>query len=255
MEDLLLKTDFVNLTTENLLNEHLCCIIRSKKPHSGIDAKRQWLSERIKEGHVFRKLNANATVFIEYAPLETAWVPINDDNYYYLYCLWVSGSYKGKGYGKLLMDYCLADAKKNGKSGICMLGAKKQRAWLTDQSFAKKFGFEVVDTTDNGYELFSLSLDGTEPKFAQNAKSLKIDNKDLTVYYDVQCPYVFKSIEVIKQYCEINDIPITLIQVDTLQKAKELPCVFNNWGVFYKGEFETVNLLLDVEYLKRILKK
>lgn len=255
MEDLLLKTDFVNLTTENLLNEHLCCIIRSKKPHSGIDAKRQWLSERIKEGHVFRKLNANATVFIEYAPLETAWVPINGDNYYYLYCLWVSGSYKGKGYGKLLMDYCLADAKKNGKSGICMLGAKKQRAWLTDQSFAKKFGFEVVDTTDNGYELFSLSLDGTEPKFAQNAKSLKIDNKDLTVYYDVQCPYVFKSIEVIKQYCEINDIPITLIQVDTLQKAKELPCVFNNWGVFYKGEFETVNLLLDVEYLKRILKK
>jgi len=255
MEDLLLKTDFVNLTTENLLNEHLCCIIRSKKPHSGIDAKRQWLSERIKEGHVFRKLNANATVFIEYAPLETAWVPINDDNYYYLYCLWVSGSYKGKGYGKLLMDYCLADAKKNGKSGICMLGAKKQRAWLTDQSFAKKFGFEVVDTTDNGYELFSLSLDGTEPKFAQNAKSLKIDNKDLTVYYDVQCPYVFKSIEVIKQYCEINDIPITLIQVDTLQKAKELPCVFNNWGVFYKGKFETVNLLLDVEYLKRILKK
>jgi len=27
--------------------------------------------------------------------------------------------------------------------------------------------------------------------------------------------------------------------VDTLQKAKELPCVFNNWGVFYKGKFQT----------------
>ena len=40
-----------------------------------------------------------------------------------------------------------------------------------------------------------------------------------------------------------------------LQKAKELPCVFNNWGVFYKGNFETVNLLLDVANLKRILKK
>ena len=53
----------------------------------------------------------------------------------------------------------------------------------------------------------------------------------------------------------MNDIPLSLIQVDTLQKAKELPCVFNNWAVFYKGNFETVNLLLDVEYLKRILKK
>ncbi len=45
-------TDFVNLTTENLVNEHLCCIIRSKKPHQGIDAKRKWLSERLNEGHV-----------------------------------------------------------------------------------------------------------------------------------------------------------------------------------------------------------
>ena len=44
------------------------------------------------------------------------------------------------------------------------------------------------------------------------------------------------------------------VQVDTLQKAKELPCVFNNWAVFYKGKFETVNLL-DAAYLERILKK
>lgn len=58
----------------------------------------------------------------------------------------------------------------------------------------------------------------------------------------------------IKQHCEANDIPVSLIQVDTLQKAKELPCVFNNWGVFYKGKFVTVNLL-DAAYLKRILDK
>ncbi len=248
-------TEFVNLTTENLVNEHLCCIIRSKKPHPGIDAKRQWLSDRLKEGHVFRKLNAKATVFIEYAPLETAWVPITGDNYYYLYCLWVSGSYKGKGYGKSLMEYCLADAKEKGKSGICMLGAKKQKHWLTDQSFAKKFGFEVVDTTDSGYELLALSFDGTTPSFTQNAKSQKIESNDLTIYYDMQCPYVYQNIEMLKQYCEMNDVSASFIQVDTLQKAKELPCVFNNWGVFYKGNFETVNLLLDVEYLKRILKK
>ena len=82
-----MNTDFINLTAENLSNEHLCCIIRSKKSHPGIEAKRQWLSDRLKEGHVFRKLNAKVTVFIEYAPLEKAWVPIMGGNYYYLYCL------------------------------------------------------------------------------------------------------------------------------------------------------------------------
>jgi ribosomal protein S18 acetylase RimI-like enzyme len=247
--------DFINLTTENLTDEHLCCIIRSKKIHPGIEAKKQWLSERLKEGHVFRKLNEKATVFIEYAPLETAWVPIVGDNYYYVYCLWVSGSYKGQGYGKELMEYCLADAKAKGKSGICMLASNKQKHWLTDQAFAKKFGFKVVDTTDYGYELLALSLDGTLPQFTQNAKNGMIDRQELTIYYDMQCPFIYKNIEIIKEYCETNSVPVSLIQVDTLQKAKELPGVFNNWGVFYKGKFETVNLLLDTAALKRILKK
>ena len=136
-----------------------------------------------------------------------------------------------------------------------MLGAKKQKSWLSDQSFAKKFGFEVVDTTDNGYELLALSFDGTIPRFAQNVKKQEIESNELTIYYDMQCPYICQNIEIIKQYREMNDVPVSFIQVDTLQKAKELPCVFNNWAVFYKGKFETVNLLLDVDYLKRILKK
>lgn len=249
-----MENEFINLTPENIEEEHLCCIIRTKKIHQGIEAKRQWLSERLKEGHVFRKLKAKATVFIEYAPLETAWVPIIGNNYYYIYCLWVLGEFKGKGYGKSLMEYCIEDAKKNGKSGICMLGAEKQKSWLSDQSFAKKYRFEVVDVTEDGYELLALSLDGTKPKFAENAKKQKIASKELTIYYDMQCPYIYENIERIGRHCNEKQIPVSFIQVDTLQKAKELPCVFNNWCVFYKGKFETVNLL-DIASLDRILKK
>lgn len=247
--------DFINLTADNLADEHLCCIIRSKTVHPGIEAKRRWLADRIGEGHVFRKLNAKATVFIEYAPLETAWVPIVGENYVYLYCLWVSGhSCKGKGYGKALMEYCLADAKAKGRSGVCMLGAAKQKSWLSDQSFAKKYGFQVVDTTDSGYDLLALSFDGNTPAFAQNAKKQQIASAELTIYYDMQCPFIYQKIEKIKEYCEQNAVPVSLIPVETLQQAKELPCVFNNWAVFYKGAFITVNLL-DVTALQRILKK
>ncbi|NCB32009.1 MAG: N-acetyltransferase, partial [Clostridia bacterium] len=184
-----MDADFVNLTVENLASEHLCCIIRSKKPHPGVEDKRLWLTERLKEGHVFRKLQVKAPVFIEYAPLETAWVPIVGDNYLYLYCLWVSSEYKGKGYGKALMEYCLADAKERGKSGVCMLGAQKQKAWLSDQSFAQKYGFQVVDATENGYSLLALPFDEKLPRFAPNAKKGEIESKALTLYYDMQCPY------------------------------------------------------------------
>ncbi|BAK97714.1 hypothetical protein OBV_05160 [Oscillibacter valericigenes Sjm18-20] len=114
------------------------------------------------------------------------------------------------------------------KSGVCMLGAKKQKSWLSDQSFAKRFGFEVVDTTASGYELLALSFDGTTPRFAHNAKKEEIEGKELTVYYDLQCPYIHQNVEMIKQYCETIDVPVSFIQVDTLEKAKGLPCVFNN---------------------------
>ena len=246
--------EFINLTADSLAGEHLCCIIRTKKPHPGVEAKRQWLADRLREGHVFRKLNAKATVMIEYAPLETAWTPVVGDNYIYLYCLWVAGEAKGRGYGRKLMEDCIADAKAKGKSGICMLGARRQKGWLSDQSFAKKFGFETVDSTDDGYELLALSFDGTTPRFAPGAKKQAIDSAELTVYYDMQCPYIVQCVDTLRRYCEANGIPASFILVDTLEQAKALPCVFNNFAVFYKGRFETVNLP-GVQSIERILKR
>lgn len=79
---------------------------------------------------MLRKLDAKGVVFIEYAPLETTWVPVEGENYLYIYCLLVTGDFKGKGHGRQLMEYCLADAKAKGKSGVCMLGAEKQKALL-----------------------------------------------------------------------------------------------------------------------------
>lgn len=249
-----MNTDYVDLTPENLAEEHLCCIIRTKKPHPGVEAKRLWLADRLKEGHVFRKLNVKGCVFIEYAPLEKAWVPVVGDNYLYIYCLWVTGAQKGCGFGRELMESCIADAKAQGRSGICMLGAQKQKAWLSDQGFAKKFGFEVVDTTPGGYELLALSFDGSRPAFAPAARRETIDNMELTVYYDLQCPYIPQRIETLRAYCDEKDIPASFILVDSQEKAKALPCPFNNWAVFYKGKFVTVNQI-DGPALERILKK
>ena len=183
-----MSNQFINLTVENLMQEHLCCIIRSKKPHPGVESKRSWLNERLEEGHVFRKLDTKGAVFIEYAPPETAWVPVEGENYLYLYCLWVAGEFKGKGYGRQLMEYCLANAKAREKAGVCMLGAKTQKAWLSGQAFAEKYGFETVDTTPDGYRLLVLSFDGTKPWFTENAKRLEIAGQKLTIYYSPSVP-------------------------------------------------------------------
>ena len=106
--------EYINITLENIDSEHLCCAMSDKKHIDGVLNKKEWLKNRIDEGHVFRKLNVNGKVFIEYAPLDKAWVPVVGDNYMYIYCLWVAGSFKNNGYGKELLEYAINDAKSKG---------------------------------------------------------------------------------------------------------------------------------------------
>lgn len=247
-----MSSKYINLNTDNIADQHLCCAIADKKHQAGVQSKRGWLKERLPEGHVFRKLDAKGKVFIEYAPLELAWVPVVGDSYIYIYCLWVSGKYKKQGYGKDLLEYCIADAKAQHKSGVCVLSSKKKKPFLSDKKFMRKFGFETADTTTGDYELLALSFDGTMPRFTPDAKKQAIDSDRLTIYYGLQCPYIPNCIAQVSAYCEAHDIPLDLIKVDTLGKAKALPCVFNNWAVFYKGRFQTVHLLNE-GYLKKML--
>ena len=55
--------------------------------------------------------------------------------------------------------------------------------------------------------------------------------------------------------CAEQGAPLILREVRTLAEAKALPCAFNNWAVFFKGEFQTVNLTVDPAAIRRILKK
>ena len=248
-----MNEELVTITADNVNTESLCCIVR-KKAHPGIDAKRAWLREQIPKGHVFRKIRGDGCAFIEYAPLEHAWVPIVGENYLYIYCLWVDGAMKRHGYGQALMESCLRDARDNGRSGICMLGADKQKAWLSNQSFAARFGFTSVDTTGNGYSLLALSLDGTMPRFSDPARKMVIPEKELTVYYDCQCPFIPARIDMLRQHCLAKDIPARFLLVDSLDMAKSLPCVFNNWAVFYSGWFVTVNQI-DRGFVDRLVQR
>lgn len=246
--------EFITLTPENIEQEHICCAIADKKHQAGVEAKKAWLKVRLAEGHVFRKLDARGKIFIEYTPLESAWVPVIGANYLYIHCLWVSGSFKGKGYAKELLGSCIADAKRQGRSGVCVISSKKKKPFLSDKAFMAKHGFEQVDSIGDGYELLALSFDGSKPQFAETARKQSIESQDLTIYYGMQCPYIPNCIAEIDAYCTDNGIPLNLVKVDTSEKAKSMPCVFNNWAVFYQGRFETVHLLNE-GYLKKMLER
>ena len=57
---------YINLTLDNIDEEHICCTIGDKKHQDGVDRKKEWIKDKLKDGHVFRKLVARGKIFIEY---------------------------------------------------------------------------------------------------------------------------------------------------------------------------------------------
>lgn len=245
---------YINLTLENIDKEHICCAIGDPKHQAGVDCKKEWMKNKLEDGHVFRKLDARGKTFIEYEPLETAWVPITGKKYQYIYCLWVAGSFKGKGIAKELLEYAIKDSKSKGMSGICTLSSKKKKPFLGEKKFYEHYGFKVVDEIGD-YELLALSFDNQEtPRFMDSAKLMKIENQEFTIYYSNGCPYVEYEVKELKEYAKEKNIKITFMKIDSLEKAKNAPCVFQNWANFYKGEFVS-NTILNANSFEKLVSK
>ena len=247
--------EYLNLTKDNIANEHICCALSDSKHQIGVNSKKEWLKLKFKDGHVFRKLKTRGKAFIEYEPIETAWAPIDSNNYTYIYCLWVAGSLKGKKIGQELLEYCLRDSQEKGKSGVCTLVSKKKKPFLGEKKFFEHYGFTVVDNIGD-YELLALSFaNENPPKFRDNARKMAIDDEDFTIYYSNSCPYVEYEVQELSKYAKDNNIKINFIKIDTLEKAKKVPCVFNNWANFYKGKFISNSILSVNSFLKLLNKR
>ena len=245
--------EYINLDEKNINEEHICCAIGDPKHQAGVDKKKEWIKNKFKDGHVFRKLNARGKIFIEYEPIETAWVPINGKNYEYIYCLWVAGSFKGKGIARELLEYAIKDAKDKKMSGICTLVAQKKKPFLGEKKFFEHFGFKVVDSIKD-YELMALQFDDKDtPKFSDSARNMKIDDKDFTIYYTNECPYVEYEVNELSEYAKKKDIKLKFVKIDSLEKAKNAPCIINNWANFYNGEFIS-NTILNANAFEKLVK-
>ena len=167
--------DYIKVTKDNLEKEHICCAI-SNNNDIQVSSKKKWLNERFDDGLVFLKSVERGKCFIEYIPAEHAWNPIFAPNYMYIDCLWVSGSLKGHGYSNDLMDACIKDSKEKGKSGLCILSARKKLPFLADPKYLKHKGFSVADEASNGIELWYLPFgtDSDKPAFKECAKGFSL---------------------------------------------------------------------------------
>lgn len=237
---------FITLNESNIANEHICCAISDKKCEKGTFLKKEWLKEQFKNGYVFRRIESRAKVFMEYGPAEYTWSPVKAPNYFFINCFWVSGQYKGKGYAKSLLKNAIEDATKQGKNGLVTIAGIKKFHFMSDSKWLIKQGFECIDTTPSGFCLLSYKINpnAEAPSFNKCVKSMKISNPvGVVVYYSNRCPFTEYHVNTtLVESAKKRNIPITLIKLDTLEKAQSCPSPGTIFSLFYNGEFVTTDI-------------
>ncbi len=246
--------EILKLTTKNIEDEHICCAISDKKCESGYQKKKKWLKTEFKNGYTFKKFDVRGKVFIEYVPIEYTWLPLIGKQFMVINCFWVSGQFKGKGYGKKLLQECMADAKD--MDGIIAISSDKKRPFMTDPKFLKYQGFEIIDEAPPLFKLwgFKTNENASYPKILKTAKLGTCSNKKgITAYYSNTCPFTeFYTNQLLREYAKKKNVPIIINHIKNREDGHKMPIPWIINSVFYKGELVSLEMKVE-KHLEKLI--
>ena len=226
--------------TQNNLHESPICGLKNTE-HEGRIRKTNWLKTYFKKGLNVKVLLTEKNIqtgYIEYLPGQYAWRGIEADGYMFIHCLWTYfKKYQKKGYGRLLINACIDDAKKAKTKGVAVVARK--RPWLADSSIYLKNGFQVVDTTPPDYELLvkKFNKSAPNPKFKDNwDKKLKKYGKGLTIIRANQCPHTIRFADKIADMArKTYKLEPRIVELNTYRQAQNAPTPYTVFAVIYNG--------------------
>lgn len=249
--------EIIAINEKNLDKEHICCAISDRKNDPCVAAKKDWMRQRFADGLVFRRLDARGKVFMETIPAGKAWCPIRADGYLFINCFWVSGQFKGQGWGNKLLAEAVGDAQGQGMKGLVALSSRKKLPFLSDPGYLKHKGFQVCDSAAPYYELLYLPFhEGCEkPAFKDCCKKGTIPDTGMVLYYSHQCPHTAKYAPLIQAMAEAAGRRLELIRFDTREQAREAPAPFTTYSFFDNGRFVTNEIFSEGKFGKYLAGK
>ena len=231
----------IEITPDNILDYGICGYKNLKR--EGYPEKVFWIKENYSKGLRIKSIlteKDGVQGMIEYIPGEYCWRPVEASGYTFIHCLFVGfkSTYKRKGYGSLLIDICLKEAKEQNKNGVAVV-TRKGSFMVGNEIFLKK-GFEIADTAPPDFDLLVT-------KFKKNAALPKFrndwDNKvsryktGLTIIRANQCPYTKKNVNEIVETSKKNfDITPVIVENKNYIEAQASPCAFGSFCIIYNGE-------------------
>lgn len=235
------RIKIVNTNAGNILEYGVCGYKNIKR--AGYPEKIEWLKRRFPEGMKIKTLYSDkdgTQGMIEYIPGEYCWRPVEASGYMFIHCIFVGfkRAYKRKGYGSLLVDECLKDAKKADLHGVAVVTRKG--SFMAGKELFLKKGFEVVDKAPPDFELLvkKFNKNVPTPKFKGDwEKRLSQYGESLTIIRADQCPYSVKNVKEISETAENTyGIKPNIIELKSCEDAQNSPCAFGTFCIIYNGK-------------------
>lgn len=233
--------EIIDTNADNILEYGVCGYKNIKT--AGYPEKVVWLKRRFQEGMKIKTLYSDkdgTQGMIEYIPGEYCWRPVEARGYLFIHCIFAGfrRAYKGKGYGSLLLNECIKDAKKENMLGVAVVTRKG--SFMVGKEFFSKHSFQVVDQARPDFELLVRKFDqkAPAPKFKENLEKRPHQyGEGLTIIRADQCPYSVKNVNEIRETAEKTfGIKPNIIDLKTYQEAQNnSPCAFGTFCIVYNG--------------------
>lgn len=217
-----------------------CCGIKAAN-HPGRQEKCCWLCANKKFGLRARTLVApggRPAGYIEYLPGEYAWRGVKAKGYMFIHCIWIySKQYQRKGWGRMLLEACLQDARVARMNGVAAMA--REGPWLADRRLFLANGFEAVDSAPPDFLLLArkFKAEAPNPAFKTGwAQRVARYNCGLTIIRSSQCPHIAKFASDIAQ-CAVKEYGIApnVVDLKSWRDAQKAPTPYAVFALIYNG--------------------
>jgi len=231
--------ELIDTSADDIYNYKLCFYKDIKQ--EGYRQKAEWLKQHFSEGLKYKVLystNEGVVATIEYVPGEYTWRAVEARGYMMIHCIFNEyKKYRGQGYGTLLVEESVKDAKKGNMHGVAVVTRKG--TWMVGKEIFLKNGFELVDTAPPDFELLVKQFDNSPlPGFPKNWEERSSQyGTGLTIIRSDQCPYAAKSVrEITETAAGKYGITPNIIELKDCGDAQNAPSAFAVFGIVFDGK-------------------
>ena len=231
------KIEVVNIDSTNVCDCGLCGY--KSLEQEGYRRKTGWLKKRFTEGMGVKVLWApteGAVGYIEYTPGEYTWRPIEAPGYLTIHCIMIyRKKYKEAGYGSLLLDECLKDAKRRKVNGLAAVTSGGR--WMAGSGLFLKHGFESADTAPPSFDLMVKKMrKGPLPRFRGGwEEAARKCGRGLVIIRSDQCPCIAKFAGEITDAADDLGISVRVKELKTCKQAQNVPSAYGIFNLVYDG--------------------